>query len=222
MYETLLGMPLFAGISRQKMSETIGKYKFHFLKFAPGDKIVSEGDPCTHLKSIIAGSVRTSIESPDRRFRVTQTLSAPDIIAPDFFFGKTTTHPATVEAIEKVGILQLDKTDFLSIINSDPIFLFNYLNILSTNAQRSVEGILALTSGTLEKRIAYWIVALTQANGKDISLQCRQRDMYAVFGVPRQSLVSALDRMAQESIIEYSPTEIRVIDRRLLLSLLSD
>lgn len=221
MYETLLGLPLFAGVSRQKMSEIVGKNKFHFLKYAPGEQIVRAGELCTHIKSVIAGSVRMTIESDDNRFRIAQTLCAPDMISPDFFFGKTTNYPASVQAIDNAGILQIDKNDFLNIINSDSIFLFNYLNMLSMNAQLSVEGVLALTSGSLEKRIAYWIVALTQTNGKDIVLQCRQRDMYTVFGVPRQSLVSALDSMKHAGIIDYSSQEIKVLQRRELINILA-
>ncbi len=204
MYETLLGLPLFAGVSRQKISEVAGKNKLHFLKYAPDEQIITAGELCTHIKSIIAGSVRVTIESDDNRFRVSQTLSAP----------------ASVKAIDTVGILQIDKNDFLNIINSDPIFLFNYLNILSMNAQLSVEGVLALTSGSLEKRIAYWIVALTQSNGQDIVLQCRQRDMYTVFGVPRQSLICALDNMKSSGIIDYTAQEIQVLQRRELMNIL--
>lgn len=220
MYETLLGLPLFAGVSRQKMSEVVGKNKFHFLKYAPGEQIVRAGELCTHMKSVIAGAVRVTVESDGERFRVSQTLSAPDMIAPDFFFGKTIRYPASVQAIDNVGILQIDKNDFLNIINSDSVFLFNYLNILSMNAQLSVDGVLALTSGSLEKRIAYWIVALTQSNGSDIVLQCRQRDMYTVFGVPRQSLVSALDNLKNAGIIDYSNQEIHVLQRRGLMNIL--
>lgn len=221
MYETLLGLPIFAGVSRQKISEIIGKNKFHFLKYAAGETIVTEGDLCTHIKSVIAGKVRVTVESGDNRFKVSQTLAAPDVIAPDFFFGRTTRYPATVQALENTGIMQIDKSDFLNIINSDPIFLFNYLNMLSMNAQLSVEGVLALTSGSLEKRIAYWIIALTQSNGYDITLQCRQRDMYAVFGVPRQSLVAALEAMSEAGIISFTQHEIHVTDRRLLLDILT-
>lgn len=221
MYETLLGLPLFAGVSRQRISEVVGKNKFHFLKYAPDEEIIRPGELCTHLKSVIAGSLRVTTESDDNRFRVCQTLTAPDIIAPDFFFGRTTRYPASVVACDNVGILQIDKNDFLNILNSDSIFLLNYLNILSMNAQLSVEGVLALTSGSLEKRIAYWIVALTQPNGKDIVLQCRQRDMYSVFGVPRQSLISALDNMKSAGIIDYSAQEINVISRRALTEILA-
>jgi DNA-binding PadR family transcriptional regulator len=73
----------------------------------------------------------------------------------------------------------------------------------------------------LEQRLAYWIVALTQINGKDIVLECRQKDMYTVFGVPRQSLIAALDNLQKQGIIEYSPQMIKVLDRRSLVELLS-
>ena len=221
MYETLMGLPTFAGASRQKLIELVGKYKFHFLKYAPGETIVSKGDPCTHLKSIITGQVRMTLANDSARFCVSQTLSAPDVICPDFFFGKTTTYPASVTALTDAGIMQIDKNDYLRIINSDPVFLFNYLNMLSLNAQLSVEGILALTSGDIAKRIAYWIAALTQKNGTDITLECRQRDLYAVFGVPRQSLVAALDSMQDQGLITYTTRVIKVTDRRRLIDALA-
>ena len=220
MYETLLGLPLFAGISRLKLSEILGKHKFHFLKYEPGATIVSEGEACTHIKSVINGSVRMTTDSPDGKFRISQTLTGPDIISPDFFFGRTTRYPADAKAIDNVGILQLDKSDFMKILNADDIFMLNYLNILSMNAQLAAQGVLALTSGSLEKRIAYWIIALTQTNGKDIILECRQKDMYAVFGVQRQSLVSALDNLQTQQIIEYSNNRISVLNRRMLMEIL--
>lgn len=221
MYETLMALPLFAGVSHQKLSEIIGKNKFHFLKYAPGDIIVAEGEPCTHIKSIITGRVQLSISNDTNRFRVLQTLEAPDVISPDFFFGKITHYPATATALTPVGVMQIDKSDYMRIINTDPIFLFNYLNLLSMNAQLAVKGVLALTSGSLEKRICYWIIALTQNGGTEIVLECRHKDMYTVFGVPRQSLVAALDNLRNEGIIDYSPTEIRVTDRRKLVDVLS-
>ena len=220
LYDTLLGLPLFAGISQQKFLETVGKHKFHFLKYEPGATIVREGDNCTHMKSIINGSVRMTTNSPDGKFRISQTLTAPDIISPDFFFGRTTKYPADAKAIDTVGILQFDKNDFMKIINSDEIFLLNYLNILSMNAQLAPQGVLALTSGALEKRIAYWLIALTQTNGTDIELECRQKDMYAAFGVQRQSLLSALDRLQSSNIISFTTNSISVLDRRMLMEIL--
>lgn len=33
MFEILMGVPLFHGVTYQKMSEIIGKHRFHFLKY---------------------------------------------------------------------------------------------------------------------------------------------------------------------------------------------
>ena len=118
--------------------------------------------------------------------------------------------------------MQIDKNDYLDIINSDSVFLFNFLNLLSVNAQLSLEGVLALTSGDLRKRIAYWIVALTQRNGRDIVMECRQKDLYGVFGVPRQSLVAALSEMKAEGLLDYSTSRISVTERRRLADLLTE
>ena len=113
------------------------------------------------------------------------------------------------------------ETDYITIINSDEVLLFNFLNLLSRSAQWATEGVLALTQGDLKKRIAYWIVALTNSSGRDITMECRHRDLYSVFGVPRQSLIATLEQMKDDGIIDYTPSAIRVSDRRKLVGLLS-
>ncbi len=211
---------MFKGVSRERLSEVIGSVKFHFLKYLPNDTIVSAGDPCTHIKFIISGSARLTIANNDSRFLVSQTLSAPDVIAPECLFGSVTSYPCSGVAIEPTGILQISKADYLKILNMDQIFLFNYLNILSMNAQKATQGILAVTTGNLEERIAFWIVALTQRRGTDITLACRQRDLYSLFGVQRTSLKATLESLKERDIISYSSSEIRIKSRQSLTDIL--
>lgn len=220
MYQLLMGLPLFSGVTYEKMLEVVGNTKFHFLKYLEGEEFVKEGDPCTHIKFIISGSVRVSIANNDRRFVVSQTLTAPNVIAPEYIFGRSTVYPCSVAAIEPTGVLQISKADYMKILNSDPIFLINYLNTLSMNAQKAVDGILSIATGSLEERIAFWIVALTQPGGSDIVMTCRQRDLYSVFGVQRSSFIATLDDMKSRGLIDYSQTEIRVNNRRELIDLL--
>ena len=221
MYEILMELPLFKGVSFDRISEIVGSAKFHFLKYLSGEQIITAGEPCTHIKFIISGSARASITNADGRFRVSQTLTAPDLIAPDYLFGKATKYPCSVIARTDTGILQISKQDYVSILNSDHIFLFNFLNTLSMNAQKAIDGILAVTTGSLEERIAFWIIALTQRGGSEITLSCKQRDLYALFGVQRTSFLSTLENMRTRGLIEYDQNEIRVNSRRELLDILS-
>ena len=215
-----MGLPLFSGVTYEKMLEVVGNTKFHFLKFLEGETFIKEGEPCTHIKFIISGRARVSVANNDRRFVVSQTLAAPNVLAPEYIFGRSTVYPCSVVALEPTGVLQISKADYMKILNSDPIFLINYLNILSMNAQKAVDGILSIATGSLEERIAFWIVALTQPGGTDITMTCRQRDLYSVFGVQRSSFIATLDDMKSRGLINYTSGEITVRDRRELIDLL--
>ena len=92
---------------------------------------------------------------------------------------------------------------------------------MSKNAQKAVDGILAITTGSLEERIAFWIISLTQRGGTDIALTCRQRDLYSLFGVQRTSFLATRESMRNRGIIEYNNNEIRINSRDSLLDILN-
>lgn len=220
MYENLMRLPLFNGVSYNRISEIVGNTRLAFMKFLPGERIVSAGDPCTRLMFVIGGKVRLAVRNSSDRFIVSQTLESPSVVSPDFLFGRNTLFPASVTAIDTVSIMEIEKNDFITIIRNDEVCLFNYLNYISTNAQKAIDGVLALTSGSLEERIAFWIIALTQRDAKDIVFSCRQRDLYSLFGVQRSSFISTLDSMKERGLIDYTPTEISVTSRSELRSVL--
>lgn len=182
--------------------------------------IIRAGDRCDHLTFIISGSVRYTVTNINGRFSVSQTLRAPAVISPDFLFGKITDYPCDVTALESTGILKISKSDYIRILGADSVFAFNYLNTLSVNAQKAVEGILSLTSGELPERVAFWIVALTQAGGTDITLTCKARDLSSIFGVQRSVFEANMRQMQEAGLLEYDSTQIRITDRSRLLALL--
>lgn len=220
MFDTLLELPLFRGVSREKIAEIVGKAKFHFLKYLPGHEFVHKGEACTHLKFILSGDVRVTIDNLDGRFSVSQTLTGPDVLLPDFLFGRATSYPCSGVAVTPTSILQIEKSEYVKILSLDTVFLLNYLNYLSMNAQKAVDGVLALSVGDIESRIAFWIISLTQPSGKDIRMECRHRDLTSVFGVQRSSLVAALTNMKSQGLVDFDGNTIEILDRRGLLSLL--
>lgn len=61
MYDVLLQLPIFQGVSRNKISELIEKMKFHFLKYPDGEKIVTSREECNHLKFLTSGEIRSEL-----------------------------------------------------------------------------------------------------------------------------------------------------------------
>jgi CRP-like cAMP-binding protein len=219
-YDTILQMPLFSGMSKARLSEMIGKLKFHFLRFNDGETIANAGEECTYLTSVINGAVELITVGPNGNYQLSQTLEAPQFIAAEFLFGKTTVCPYMVKAVGKVNILQLDKNDCVSVIKSDRIAIYNYINYLSARAQLLYRGATAVTSDDTVKKIAHRIVALTQTNATNISLKLVSTNFARMFDDDEQKIDEALKLLQQHEILTYSDSEIKVINRRKLLDML--
>lgn len=219
-YELLTSLPLFKGASYDSITELAGKTKLHFKKYNAGDVIADVGAPCDSIVFLISGTVRSTIESRDGCFAISQTLVSPEVIAPEFLFGKAPFYPCKVVAKESTGILEIAKTDFLQLLEIDKVFLLNFLNILSLTAQRAVKGVISRTDGSLIKRIAYRIICMTQQGGQDIQLTCQPGSMHIVFNVTSNELINALNAMKSCDILDFTPGCISIHSRRSLLDIL--
>lgn len=221
-FEKMLQLPLFQGVTLERMSQIAGKAKFNFLKILPGNSFIHAGETCSHLTFMINGKARLVTTNSNDRFRISQTVSAPAVLMPQYMFGRETRFPGSATAIETVNLLQVSKEDYLNILKSDPVFTLNYLNMLATGAQLPIDGILSVTSGDISMRLALWVVCLTQAGATDIEICCKKRDLYAIFGVPRGAFMTALDQMRDKKLLDYDAQCIFFKDRRSLVELAMD
>lgn len=221
MYDVLLQLPLFQGVSRAKISELIEKTKFHFLKYKSGEQIVSKGEECTHLKFLISGCVRSEMVNKSGKIRVSEVLCAPNVLSPNHLFGRTTNYPSDLYAVEETGIMQIDKQTFIRIMQDESIILINLLNIISRRSQKSVETFLALSSGNVKERLAFWVLCFTQRKSIDVRVICKQKDLYTFFGVQRSVFMNALNELKEDGIIDYSTHEITILDREKLKAILT-
>ena len=78
MFELLMNLPLFRGVSRSRIAEVVGSAKFHFLKYPKGETVVRAGEECTHLAFVISGSVRSEISNSSKRFSPLLLISCLD------------------------------------------------------------------------------------------------------------------------------------------------
>lgn len=104
---------------------------------------------------------------------------------------------------------------------ADPVFLFNYLNLICSGSQQGIHGLMSLASGSAVERIAYWIITLTQNGSKDIKLTSEKSDLHTIMGIQASSWRAAIDRLSAAGIIkEASPRSLTVSSRAELAALL--
>ena len=221
MYEILMDLPLFQGVSHSRISELIEKIKFNFLKYLNNEKFISANDSCQQLKFLISGKARIEIYNRNNRIRVSETISEPNVIGAEYLFGKTTAYPYNVYAAPDAGILQIEKADYLKILKSDSVFLFNMLNYLSRNSQTPMEAVLSLTSGSIAERLAFWITSLTYRGATDITIHSKHKDMYTMLGIQRSSFMNTLSELKEQNYLDFDNANIYIADRDRMFELMN-
>jgi len=101
------------------------------------------------------------------------------------------------------------------------VFLFNILNYLSSGSQRGVSLMRRLNDGSVAERIAMVVDTLASPGATDVALHFKQKDLCALLGTQRTTLISTLDKLSADGIIEYDSNELRVQDLAGLSALLS-
>lgn len=221
MFEFLMDLPLFQGVSRSKLAEIVGSARLHFLKYQQGETIIESGEVCSNLTFIISGNARVKAVNKCASFSIEHTLSTPTVLALDFLFGRHTDSPYSVEAVDNVSVLRISKSDYLDILESDRVFLFNCLNALSADAQKSIEEVMSLTDSDVTKRIAILVSTQTVANSTDIIMRSINSTLANVFGIEPANFEKSLLPLIEQGIVEYADNVLKINDRAALISLLS-
>ena len=77
-YDNLLNLPLFLGMSRNDLLEVAGHTKFDFQKTEEGLTIAKEGEPCKRLYFLLTGELNVITEADDHGYRIEEDIKAPE------------------------------------------------------------------------------------------------------------------------------------------------
>ncbi len=221
MFELLMQLPLFQGVSAEMLSTLVEKYKFHFLKYADGTTVVEAGQMCTHVRFVVSGAVRVATRCRTLDVTLLQTLTAPDVLGPDSLFGVDTAYPFSATAVGTCGILQIAKADYVTMLQADKVFLFNILNRLSRSAQQLTSMLLGVEQGSAAERLVRWVEPLASRAGSDIAIQYAQKDLCTLLGVQRKALLAALETMQADGVVQLAPHRIGITDLRQFINQLN-
>ncbi len=153
LYDNLLALPLFLGMSRNDLQEAAGQTKFDFQKFKEGETIVKEGERCLHLFFLITGDITIITEADDHAYRMEEDITAPEIFQPERIFGLSQRYTHTYVAKKDCSTLRIAKSEVQKLADHFEIFRINLLNLISTQSQKLNRRILRVPPKTLEERI---------------------------------------------------------------------
>lgn len=213
MYDLMLGLPLFQGLSHNQFTEIIEQVPFHFKKFRPNDYLIHAGDRCDEVMFILSGRVRIVTPVYNNSIYIAEDFQAPHTISFYNLFGREITTRSNVFAQGQVGAMTIDKDNFLKMLESNRLILINALNILSTNAQVQHVAMDSLGETLPQVRLAKWLLAYTSHSACNIFVDADVSDWCSMLNIDFDSFKGALFSLGRLNCIESEGGKVRVIDR---------
>lgn len=153
LYDTLLSLPLFLGLSRNDLHYAAGISRFDFQKAKEDELIVQEGERCQHLFFLLTGDVNVITEADDHGYRIEEDITAPEIFQPERIFGLSQRFTHTYIAKNNCSIMRLEKQEIHKLSQELEIFRINLLNLISAQTQKMSRRLLRVPPKNLDERV---------------------------------------------------------------------
>ena len=204
LYDKLMELPLFIGISTDELSDIVGQTKFGFHKLAVDRPLVSTDDKCTQLFFLMSGTLRVVSYADNYRYRIEEELSAPAVIQPEHLFGLQQRYTKDFIAHTDCSLLSLDKAEVLRLLDSYLIFRLNLLNSISMQAQRMSRIPWRQQSSDIRQQFVNFLRlrCLTQAGCK--VLRIRMEELAKELHQSRLNVSRMLNALQNEGLLTMS------------------
>jgi CRP/FNR family transcriptional regulator, cyclic AMP receptor protein len=212
--DTLLKrVPLFSSLSQQEFAFLTS----HLVqrKYADGELIFSEGDPCAGLYVVRAGNVRIFKSSAGGREQVLSIDGPGSSIAelPVFDGGN---YPASAQAINDCSLFFFSRQDFQSLCLQYPQVALKVLKVIGGRLRRLVGIIEELSFTTVRHRLIALLVRLGKTEGVRsgdtvaLTLPFNNSELAAQIGTVRELISRNLSRLQSEGLIEVDNRELKI------------
>lgn len=216
MFEMLLNLPLFQGLSRNDLTQILEKVCFRFRNMNPGDLLQQQGTPCKDMVFLMNGEifVKTLMKN-DMTFY--ESCHAPVLIQPESLFGLRPVYTHSFIAKTPVTVIEIEKGIVLSDLFNYEIFRLNFFNKLCTQSQYFSSLLWHPFPNTVEERVARFFLTHSIAPAGEKALRARMKDFADYVAVSRIAMSRALNRMADRGLVHLSRGLVKVPSLDLLV-----
>ncbi len=216
MYDTLLQLPLFQGLSRNELTTILGKIKLHFYKKKAEEIIAEKDTPCDELHFALDGEIMVSTSPSSMQYTVHEILPAPLLIEPQALFGMRTTYASTYSAHTKAHIMSIGKEEVLNVLFKNDIFRLNYINIITNRAQTYYSRFWDANCGDTEERVKDFILSHMERPYGEKILKIKMEVLGLIINETRFNVSKVLNSLQEKGIIQLRRGEIHIPEIKLL------
>lgn len=219
LYDNLLNLPLFLGMSRSDLLEVAGHTKFDFKKAESGLTIAQEGEPCHCLHFLLKGELNVITEADDHGYRIEEDIKAPEAFQLECLFGFNQHFTHTYIAKSNCSLMSIGKQEIRKLSDRYDIFRINLLNIISTQTQKNNRRLFRVPPKDLSERITRFFESHCLRPAGEKLIYIKMTRLAAEMNVKRIYVSNALNHMQDQKLINlfrgriYIPALEKLINR---------
>src|SRR5215510_13946012 len=172
-----------------------------------------EGEPCAGVFLIVQGSVKIFRTSPGGREVMLAIETAPSSVAelPLFDGGP---YPASVQAVEPVVSLFIDKQDFQQVCRQYPDVALKVLAVVGQRLRHLVGLVESMTFGSVTQRLARLLLEAAKGSTAEIfDLPVTHQELASRLGTVREVVSRNLARFRSDGLIRMQGHQIQILNR---------
>lgn len=202
MYNRLLSLPLFTGMTAGELTQMLAHIHMEFQQFESGEVIVAQDDRCNKLIYVLKGKVRTEYIDHERHFVLQEYIDYPFVIEPYNMHGMMQKYEHTYMTEERTDTVMISKQEFHAIMLNYKIPRMNIMNLLCAKVQKAERLLREGEPKTVEEKIVQFIrrYAITGKGTK--LLQIKMEDLANHIQETRINVSNVLKAWNQQGLIK--------------------
>lgn len=206
----LLLLPLFQGFSRLDVMDIVEKVPLDFHTYSPSESLLTQGEECRTLRFLFGGRVWAVKENAERTYVFRESMTAPWVVQPERLLGLHNRYTLSLQADSEAQTVEIPKQNVLSLLQVYPVFHLNFVNMLSSEAQRREQLLWMRRADSLTDRFRMFLHSRSLRPVGCKVLRIRMTDLADELGATRLRVSNMLAELAREGRLRYSRGEIVV------------
>ena len=212
MYDILLQLPLFQGLSVKEFTSIIEKVKLDFGKYRTGELIVESGERCSNLVFLIRGVVEIISTSHTGNISIVEYVEAPAVFEPDALFSLNGHFFSTYKGYKETQIVQMDKSYIFSVLDQFEICRMNFRILLSRGGINLNRKVWDYHPDGAEQNLFSYIYERFHYDFGRKSIRCKMEDLAQEVGMNRMKVSKILNDWSEEGLIELHRQSFEIPD----------
>ena len=210
MYENLLCLPYFQGMSKDNITAILDKVKLEYHNHGDKETLCKKGDECRSFILVTKGEIVSHAYAPDGTYSIEEEHKAPYAIVPYSMFGYSTAYTRSYSTKGTCTTLTIGKEYFFSEFTKQDIFTLNFMNLISRRVQLLNDAIWSYTPTTIEGRIITFIAKRCETTHGCKKVNIKMERLAALLCETRLNISRALNNLQGNGLIVLSRKEIYI------------